>query len=628
MKIKFLFFLMLGCFSTSLFAQKINQKQAYQFTVDLVNVKDDKVEVSLITPKFTQNEVVYRLPKIVPGTYADYDFGRYISAFKAYDEAGKELSTEKIDANSYKIKNAQKLFKIKYLTDDTWESPEIKGTFVFEPAGTEYADKEVFGINTHCILGYFDGLKRIPYEVTFRKPEGFYGATSMIASKSSANEDLFVMPNYMDLVDAPIMYNKPDTTTLKIGGADILVSVYSPNKMATSAEIASNIKDILEAQKEYLGGKLPIKKYAFVIYLASQLHGVSYGALEHSYSSFYYLPESSAQELSQTIRDVCAHEFFHIVTPLNIHSEEIGDFDFNTPKMSKHLWMYEGLTEYAAGHMQMKQRLIGLPMYLQMLQRKVTSSLNTYKDDLPFAYMSQHVLEKEYKDQYQNVYEKGALIGMCLDIKLRKLSGGKYGTQTLMQDLSKVYGKDRSFKDEELFDKIVEVTKQPSIREFFSRYVEGKEPLPLIEIFESVGLRFETSKPSQSVGFGFAFSNLNVNPETNRIFLMNEGGINAFGQKLGLKSKDEFVSINGIELTSVDKFRDNFGQVVQGAKEGAEVTMVVMRKNEEKGTFDEITLTSTNMKVDNERNYKLSLNSDATDEQKKLRTQWLFSVSE
>ena len=34
------------------------------------------------------------------------------------------------------------------------------------------------------------------------------------------------------------------------------------------------------------------------------------------------------------------------------HSEEIGNFDFQKPKMSRHLWLYEGLTEYAAHHTQ------------------------------------------------------------------------------------------------------------------------------------------------------------------------------------------------------------------------------------------------------------------------------------
>src|SRR5262245_41644756 len=111
------------------------------------------------------------------------------------------------------------------------------------------------------------------------------------------------------------------------------------------------------AQKEYLGGTLPVNKYAFIFYFTDQ-PVTSYGALEHSYSSMYFMPERSIEDLNQNLRDVAAHEFFHIVTPLTVHSEEIADFDFNNPKMSQHLWMYEGATEYFAGNMQVKYGLI------------------------------------------------------------------------------------------------------------------------------------------------------------------------------------------------------------------------------------------------------------------------------
>jgi hypothetical protein len=52
------------CLNT--FAQKVSQNANYQFFVDLTKVQNDKLEVSLITPKFSKDEVVYNMPKIVP----------------------------------------------------------------------------------------------------------------------------------------------------------------------------------------------------------------------------------------------------------------------------------------------------------------------------------------------------------------------------------------------------------------------------------------------------------------------------------------------------------------------------------------------------------------------------------
>ena len=155
------------------------------------------------------------------------------------------------------------------------------------------------------------------------------------------------------------MYNIPDTSVIKVGNSIVLISVYSPHKMVTSDFLARKLDTLLRAQTKYLGGKLPVEKYAFIVYLDDK-PGISggQGALEHSYSSLYYYGEKDSLKLSQIIVDHAAHEFFHIITPLSIHSEEIQYFDFNHPKMSEHLWLYEGSTEYHAHMVQEKYGLI------------------------------------------------------------------------------------------------------------------------------------------------------------------------------------------------------------------------------------------------------------------------------
>ncbi len=602
--------------SLNIFAQNVNQNANYQYNIDLNNVVNDELQVTLIAPKITQKDIVFNIPKTVPGTYSTDDYGRYVSNFKAFDKKGKKLKVNKQTVNTYKISKANKLYKITYNVDDSWDSPEIEGVHIFEPTGTNIQKDTCFAINTHGFFGYFTDMKAINYEITFTKPAGFYGSTSMEAVKTDANEDVFLMPNYQTLVDAPILYSKPDTTILNIGGAKILVSVVSPTKKSTSKEIAENLKILLEAQKEYLGGSFPVNKYAFLIVLADVPMGTSYGALEHSYSSFYYLPEATSEELSQTIKDVASHEFFHIVTPLSIHAEQIGDFDYNNPKMSKHLWMYEGLTEYAAGHMQMKYGLIEIPMYLSMLREKILY-MKGQKDNLPFTEMSADVLVK-YKDQYQNVYNKGALIGLCLDVKLRQLSNGNYGTQNLMKDLAKTYGKNVSFKDDELFDKITALT-FPKIREFFTKYVEGPEPLPLSEVMNSVGIMFNDSEKVKSINLGNVA--LSFNPETKRLFVANTNNMSEFGKKVGYEVGDEFISLNGKPLT-METVQEVIGDFRENAKEGDPFEVVLMRKNN-KGEFVEKKLSAVLEANESIMTNVLRLVDNPTEAQLKLREAWL-----
>lgn len=588
----------------------------YQFSVDLEKCTDDKLSVELITPEMHTSEVIYRLPKMVPGTYEIYDFGRFVSAFMAMDAAGNALPVEHTDKNSWKISNAQKLARITYKVEDTWDT-NIKEKFVFEPGGSNFESGKNFMLNTHCLFGYFDDMLRLPYTINITHPSSFYGTCSLPDVSYNGNTDTYSVPDYYRLQDAPMMYNVPDTTVLNVGGAKVIISLYSPNKVTSSRFIADKISEILAAQQQYLGGSLPIKKYAYLIYLTGTQGGSgASGALEHSYSSMYFLPEMEGEQLAQTIVSVSAHEFFHIVTPLSIHAEQIGNFDYNNPRMSEHLWLYEGSTEYAAGLVQVKYGKMSVDDYLRLIENKMAGAAG-YNDSLPFTVMSSECLTK-YHDQYNNVYEKGALIGMCLDLKLRSLSKGKYGLQELMQDLSKTYGKERSFKDEELFDQIVKLT-YPEIADFFKRYVAGSEPLPIEETLALAGIGFSTQPKEKEITLGGI--SIGLNPATNHLIVLNTPNMDDFGRAMGYEENDEILKFNGKKLT-LDNAQIVISEFMNGVKEGDELKVVVRRKNE-KGKNKKVKLSSKIFKVIPSRRSNLVLLPNATPEQLQVRTAWI-----
>ncbi|HZX74806.1 MAG TPA: peptidase M61, partial [Cyclobacteriaceae bacterium] len=493
MQLKNIIYLFLLFLSLATSTAQTKKGSSYQYTLDLTKVVDDKVHVELIPPTFTQSEVLFYLPKMIPGTYAIEDYGRFVSNLEVLDKKGNKLQVEKLGDNSWKIYNATKVKSMNYWIEDSFDT-KLAGPNIFQPAGTNIDEGKNFIINSSGYFGYFENAKEIPFKVNIIRPKNFYGSTGLIASKtnepvttvskektptdSDKLVDVFQTENYDRLVDSPMMYAQADTAIIKVGNAEVLIGSYSPNKKITAKEIANSVKEVLQAQREYLGGQLPVNKYAFIFYFTDQPI-TSYGALEHSYSSFYFMPERTIVQMNAQLRDFAAHEFFHIVTPLTIHSEEIGKFDFNDPKMSRHLWLYEGVTEYFAGNVQVKYGLITPEQYLAEMQTKMTMA-DRYLDDVPFTELSLGALDK-YENQYPNVYQKGALIGMCLDIQLRKLSGGKYGMQNLVADLGKKYGKDKSFNDPELFDEITKLT-YPEIGSFLNTYVAGKASLPYAEV--------------------------------------------------------------------------------------------------------------------------------------------------
>ena len=93
------FFAFAGFFFNSLYAQN-----EYRYSVDLNNVQNDSLSVELLVPKMQKATVTFSLPKIIPGTYSISDYGRFVENIKFFDSNNKELAFEKIDENSWKVK--------------------------------------------------------------------------------------------------------------------------------------------------------------------------------------------------------------------------------------------------------------------------------------------------------------------------------------------------------------------------------------------------------------------------------------------------------------------------------------------------------------------------------------------
>ncbi|MDI5887333.1 peptidase M61 [Flavobacterium yafengii] len=551
--------------------------------INLNDVKEDKVLVTITSPKISTNEVTYSIPKIVPGTYSVDDYGKYIEDFKALDSKGSVLPVTKTDDNTWNIKNAKRLVKITYLVNDTFDT-EKGGGFgqndIFSPAGTNIDAGKNFMLNMHGFAGYFQDKKDLPYTVSILHPETLWGATSMTDQDASATNDVFTTSRYAELVENPIMYAKPDYTTFTVDGMEILIGVYSPTGKVTAESITPEMKTMMTAQKTFLGKINATKKYSVLLYLSSMkpTDAKGFGALEHPTATTVVLPEMMPkEELVKSMKDVVSHEFFHIVTPLTIHSKEIHYFDYNTPKMSEHLWMYEGVTEYFANLFQINQGLITEEEFYTRMAEKIEHA-NAMNDTMPFTTMSANVLTEPYKAQYLNVYEKGALIGMCLDIIIREKSNGERGILDLMQKLSNEYGASKPFNDAELFAKITSFT-YPEVGAFLSTYVSGPTPIPYDSYLAKVGVTKSTEKVPGNVFLKGQSPYITVNQQTKEIIVIPNIELHVFYTNLGLKGGDILVSINE-KPYSLDNIYDLITES-QNWKENDPITVKIKRDGKE-----------------------------------------------
>lgn len=601
--------------TTSVMGQSPAAEPFYSVEQDLTALRDDLLPIRITVKEQNQDTVEYHMPRIIPGTYDVNNYGLYVRNLQAFDAAGDTLPVRKLSINRWEIAEAKNLKEIRYQVIDTYdhETP----TDIFEPAGTCHDSGAVYLLNNFGYIGYLDGYKDRSYHLAIRKPSGFYGATAL-RGETSDTLDRFLIPNYFEVHDNPIMYSLPDTAWHKVGGADVLVSVYSPNGIITAQESMKEVSRVLDATADYLGGSLPVDKYAVLLYAVDMRKaGMSFGALEHQKSTVLYLPEFGSAEIYNSVRDVTAHEFFHIITPLGIHSEYVADFDFIDPRMSRHIWLYEGVTEYNSHIAQMRDSIYDLAAFAKVMQGKMKSA-DKYNQNVPLTAAARYTLTF-FKDQYLNFYQKGALAAMALDLKLIELSDGDYRLVDLLKETGDVYGRDTFFVDDQLFDVLTEISGQPELKEFLVRHIAGTEPLPFESLLPMVGIDYQEEEVSSQITLGdVGFS---YNFMTERLVVSNINDMNAFGEDLGYQEGDELISIDGEEV-NLNNLKEVSAAFRANTEAGDRVKVKIARP-EEDGDYDKETLRARAMLVPKTTKHVWNIEDDLTPEQARLRAAWL-----
>ncbi len=434
--------------------------------------------------KLKKNNDIYQFPATAPGTYQTMNIGRLVSDFKAYDKRGKELKTTLLPPNQYKIKKAKKVASISYKVAETFDT-ELPELPIYMMCGSSI-EKDHTLINAHTLSGYFKGLQSTPVGLKIiGKPDWTTGT----ALKKVYG--YYMAKNFDELVDSPILSGNLTFAETKIADTPIKLFVYSEKGKMKAETLLTEMDGMLRSAEKFLV-KLPVDNYTFLYYFLENPSGVT-GAWEHSYSSEYVLKESEpTKKALKGVVDIASHEFFHIVTPLNIHSEIIENFNFEKPTPSQHLWLYEGVTEWSSHIQLFRGGVTNLKDYIQDgIKQKILVDELYFKPDWSLKRIADESFDgAEGAQQYGNIYYKGSLTASYLDILLLDLSRGKYGLREVLLRLIEKYGKGNPISEVSFFDDLAAMT-FPEVKDFATKYIVKGETFPHAEFLNKIGLEYE-----------------------------------------------------------------------------------------------------------------------------------------
>jgi len=573
------------------------------YTITFSNAARHLVHVNM-TYDAASGGVQVQLP-VWNALYQVRDFAKNIISVKASTASGEPLALKQIDKTTWEFHPKPGWSAIDYdiVLDEGG------------PFGAQFNAHHAF-LNFAEFLMYPMNGRELPITVRLQQaPEEWKLATALSSSQVPAAPGAiggYVLraDNYDRLVDSPCELGEFTENDFEQDGAKYRVVIDAEPSDYDPGKIVASLKKITAAEVAWMDDR-PFATYVFIYHFP---RGPAGGGMEHAFSTAI---DHSANDLKdlKNFESVSAHEFFHLWNVKRIRPQSLEPIDYSRENYTRALWFSEGVTSTVGDLALLKAGLLQPSQYLQQLAAGITSlesrpahltqsveesSLDTWLDKYP----SYRVPERSI-----NYYNKGEIVGVLLDLKMRQDSHGERSLRDLFQAMNRDYARQHKyFADSEGVRDEAERLTGSNLHEFFQQYVAGTANLPYDDLFAGVGLSLE--KQNLTV----ADPGFNANRNFSGPLVVE----NVYGEQArssGLREGDEIATIDG--QAPVRGLERQFASSKPGTKVRFEIVRRGARKN--------VTLT---LGEKNQEAYTLHELPQATPEQISRRTAWLNSTDQ
>ncbi|MDO3640852.1 M61 family metallopeptidase [Mucilaginibacter sp. L3T2-6] len=514
------------------FGQKSGQKWHFGISADPAA---KKAHVTLELSGKLPDTVVFKMPVWTTGYYQFMNFGKNVSDFIATDESGNELGFKHTDQNTWKVAANHKAVKLKYDVECTRNF--VGGNYIdtahayFSPAGLfMYQDKNIIQ----------------PVSITVNKYPGW---TRIAAGLDVAGSDStqYTAPDFDVLYDAPILMGKLE----KLPGFTVkgIPHDFIGYKMAIADKqgFMDDIKKIVENGSAIIG-EIPYKHYVFLGL------GPGGGGIEHLTSASVAFTGNGLDKQAGKMRlySFLAHEYFHTYNVKRIRPIELGPFDYEHGSKTEMLWVSEGFTVY---YEYMIIRRAGLTNAQELIGQLRGNLLNyEKKPGHLFQSATQASLETwsdgpngRVADEFNKTisyYDKGPVLGLMLDLKIRHETQNKESLDDVMRTLYYTYFKKlkRGFTPQE-FRKVCEETAGVKLDELFE-YASTVKEINYHPYFAYAGLDIDDAWKK----LPGAWSGITAKTQKDSLFI-TAVEYDSPAWKSGIRVRNKIISIDGQPAT-------------------------------------------------------------------------------
>ena len=481
---------------------------------------------------------------------------------------------------------------------------------------TRHVDSEHAFLNPAAVFIYADGFRRRPIEVDIELPQGWQAASGMEQPESGR----FTAPHYDRLVDSPIEAGTFDLITFEAAGMTIdylIEGTWDGNEDRLTREIGAIVEASAKVFESAERG-LPTDRYLFLLNSGPGLGG---GTEYYNSTVVHTDPRAFWNENRwKRFLGLMAHEFFHTWNVKRFRPAAIDIYDYQDINYTELLWVAEGLTSYYDEILPVRAGLISIYDYRKQLANTIGSVVDNpgYGQDT-LARASFEAWTKGYHrgadraadkpNRTVSFYSQGGLLGLVLDLEIRRSSDGERSLDTVMSALYDDFPLgEGGFTYGDFRDRLASAG-GVDLAERLDGWVYGTVRLPVAESLESIGWildREDISDAPVQVSLGLS---LRGNPPVVRYARLDGAGWRA-----GVNAGDELLALGG------ERIGDGLDSLLRRYSPGEEVELVLFRD----GALKTFSLTLDPILADHE----IKIDENAEDQARELRRDWLGGFDE
>jgi predicted metalloprotease with PDZ domain len=467
--------------------------------------------------------------------YQVRNFAANVEDVRAQDSNGAAAVVRNTATSEWKITAPQGCIVVSYAI-----CLDVPGPF----GSSLSADRGFF--NWAMVLMYASSLRSEPASIRLLDVPATWSLRDLnvlgSAEPGKVEQLVGIARNYDELVDSPAEVGCFRQSEFKEDGATYHVVVDGNLADYDMAKLDEVLGRITHAAVDWMQDR-PYDEYTFLYHLPQ---GPGGGGMEHAYGTAIEVHANRLRESLLPLASVSAHEFFHLWNVKRIRPQSLEPIDYQRKNESRALWFSEGVTSTVGNILLVRADVIDERLYLQSLSDEITelqrrpahrwqsaedSSLDAWFEGYPY-----------YRSPTRSIsyYNKGEILGVMLDLEIRKITHGEKSLRDLLQWMNEHYAKQhRYFPDSQGVEQAAEAITGQNFAEFFRDYVSGVQEIPYDDFFQLVGLHVVNETVSVAWAGFTTTANLGAQPEVVQVDPKSDA------HRAGIARGDRVIAIDG-----------------------------------------------------------------------------------